>query len=108
MYKIRGNKIYITRGDSAEFTLGIVDAEGNAYTPAADDILTFTVKADTGTSAHIMQKIFQDNKITILPTDTESLAYGDYVYDVQLKMANGYVDTIITPSLFRVEEEVTF
>lgn len=108
MFKIRNNKIYITRGDSAVLSLDITDADGNSYTPAGNDSLLFTVKVDTATSSHLIQKSITGGKVTLDPVDTESLPYGDYVYDVQLRMADGYVDTIIPPSLFRVEEEVTF
>lgn len=110
MYKIsENNKFYITRGDSAkDINLGIVDADGNAYTPKGDETILFTVKSSTSTEVHLIQKSIVDSKFSIDPVDTESLAYGDYLYDVQLKMADGYTDTIIRPTLFRVLEEVTF
>ena len=102
------NKIFLTRGDSAIFTLTITDANGDEYTPAEGDEITFTVKANTETRDILIQKDASSGKIEIQPEDTENLEYGNYVYDVQLKKSDGYVDTIITPHEFRLEEEVTF
>ena len=31
MFKIEGTTIYLTRGDSAEFNINIVGADGNSY-----------------------------------------------------------------------------
>ena len=48
------------------------------------------------------------NAIVLTPSDTNDLPYGKYVYDLQLNRANGYVETIITPSTLIIGEEVTF
>jgi hypothetical protein len=108
MFRIFKNKIFLTRGDSAIFTLSITDNDGNEYTPQDGDEITFTVKANTETRDILIQKDASSGKIEIQPEDTENLEYGNYVYDVQLKTADGYVDTIITPHEFKLEEEVTF
>ena len=47
MFRIFKNKIFLTRGDSAIFTLTITDTNGDEYTPAEGDEITFTVKANT-------------------------------------------------------------
>lgn len=108
MFRIFKNKIFLTRGDSAIFTLTITDTNGDEYTPAEGDEITFTVKANTETRDILIQKDASSGKIEIQLEDTENLEYGNYVYDVQLKKSDGYVDTIITPHEFRLEEEVTF
>lgn len=108
MFRIFKNKIFLTRGDSAIFTLSITENDGNEYTPQDGDEITFTVKANTETRDILIQKDASSGKIEIQPEDTENLEYGSYVYDVQLKKADGYVDTIITPHEFKLEEEVTF
>ncbi|KXB93796.1 hypothetical protein HMPREF3033_00223, partial [Veillonellaceae bacterium DNF00751] len=41
------------------------------------------------------------------PGDTKALEYWQYVYDVQLIKADGFVTTVIPPSVFEVGEEVT-
>ena len=44
----------------------------------------------------------------VLPEDTHELPYKIYKYDVQLTLADGFVDTIIPPTDFIVKEEVTW
>ena len=46
--------------------------------------------------------------IALHPEDTASMAFGDYVYDIQLTRAVGTVTTLVTPSRFRLTEEVTY
>ncbi|KMO86060.1 hypothetical protein AB840_09960 [Megasphaera cerevisiae DSM 20462] len=108
MFKVINNKVYLTRGDSAPLPLDVADKDGNPYTPQSDDVVVLTVKKTTADTAYLTQKHLVDGVFSFIPTDTESWDYGDYVYDVQLTMANGYTDTIIQPSLFRIMEEVTF
>jgi len=108
MFKVINNKVYLTRGDSASFPLSVVDSDGNPYTAQVDDAVVLTVKKTTADTAYLIQKQLINGVFSFIPTDTESWDYGDYVYDVQLTMANGYTDTIIQPSLFRIMEEVTF
>lgn len=108
MFKINANSsIELTRGDSAAFNISIKDADGDEYTLQDGDELLFTIKKNVNTNEIILQK--SGTHIEIQPEDTEGLSYGDYVYDVQLTIAeDGRVDTIITPSKFRIREEVTW
>ena len=108
MFNINGTTIKITRGDTGVFSLDIKNAQGQAYDYSQDAVL-FTVKKTVFDSTPLIQKqvIYEEN-ITILPTDTSTLPYGTYVYDVQLTTAGGVVDTIITPSKFIIAEEVTW
>ena len=46
-------------------------------------------------------------EIHIDPQDTARLRYGDYIYDVELVMADGYTDTVIPPSQLTITGEVT-
>ena len=108
MFKIEDNNIFITRGDSGTSTLEITTDTGKPYEIQGDDSILLTVKKSCDDSAYLFQKNCVGGKFTISPTDTESLAFGDYVYDVQLKMVNGWTDTIVPPKLFRIKKEVTF
>ena len=108
MFKIEGNVIAITRGDTGIFTLNITDAQGNPYDYSHDEVL-FTVKRNIDTTEKIMQKTVEYGQVVIIqPVDTATLPYGTYVYDVQVTTAGGVVDTVITPSRFLVKAEVTF
>lgn len=108
MFKINGSTISITRGDTGVFSLDIKNAQGQAYDYSQDTVL-FTVKKTVFDNTPLIQKtVVYGENITILPSDTSSLPYGAYVYDVQLTTAGGVVDTIIVPSKFIVMEEVTW
>ena len=107
MFKINGKTIQITRGDTGIFTLAIKSG-GQSYDYSNDEVL-FTVKRNTNTNQIIFQKTVEyGNIVTILPTDTASLPYGNYVYDAQVTTAQGIVNTVITPNPFSVEREVTW
>lgn len=56
----------------------------------------------------MLQKRALDGKITIKATETASLPYGTYYYDVQLTRDDGFVCTVITPKTLKLCEEVTF
>lgn len=106
MLKISSQDITLTRGDTARIKLGITRG-GEAYDYSADTVV-FSVKKSTATPDYVFQKTVQDGVVTILPTDTASLLYGTYVYDVQLTTAGGDVCTVITPHNFIVAQEVTW
>ena len=107
MFKISGNMISITRGDTGIFTLEL-SAGGQAYDYSDDEVL-FTVKKDIYATNIVFQKtVTYGENVTIEPADTENLPYGSYVYDVQVTTAAGIVDTVIPPSTFSVLSEVTF
>lgn len=106
MFKIVGNTIQITRGDTGIFTLALTSA-GQPYDYSNDEVL-FTVKRNTRTTEIVFQKqILYGENVTIEPQDTASLSYGNYVYDVQVT-SGAVVDTVIPPSTFSVLQEVTF
>lgn len=116
MFKINTNgSMEIIRGDSAAFDVTVYDTDEETgekiiYTLNPGDTLTFTVKKNTKTTEVLIQKIAEGelNTITINPEDTNELGYGSYKYDIQFTRADGYVDTIIPPTIFKVSEEVTF
>lgn len=108
MLTIYGNDIHLTRGDTAYIFVPITFTDGSAYTMQDGDKLEFSAKKYISADAYIIHKeISSDGVFKLEPSDTASLDYGKYVYDVQLTKANGDVHTVITPSRFYVEEEVT-
>ena len=124
--RVKGTDIYLTRGDTAFFTLD-VEIDGD-YTI---DKVFFTVKRNTKTETILFQKTWSDGApngidisqsppltdnssvfdIEIRNSDTSSAEFGLYRYDVQINYTDdsGYegVLTIIKPSIFGIEEEVT-
>ena len=107
MFKIEYGKIFITRGDSAAFDIQVRQPDKRTIYELSDgDVLTFTVKASDTEIEYLLQKTGQI--IHIDPVDTQKLAYGRYLYDVQLTFADGTINTIIPPTPFIVCNEITF
>lgn len=108
MVDVRNNDIRMTRGDTAILNLAINNADGTPYQITGDDTILFTVKKNTAARDVIIQKAVSDSKVSITPKETESLEYGTYCYDVELRRTDGFVSTIITPHILVLCEEVTF
>ena len=111
--EIQGTNISMIRGDSETIKVSCKDAQGVDVPLEDGDTLYFTVKKSTNTEEKILQKIvteFTDGValITIFPKDTRELKIGSYYYDIQLNRANGQVKTIIPPSRFIINAEVTY
>lgn len=106
--KEAGGKVNIamTRGDSESITV-------TCSVPfTSGDTVYFTVREDAE-SGIVLQKViteFADGRaiIPILPEDTEPLDFGTYLYDIQVTRAGGVVTTLIIPSRFKLNEEVTY
>lgn len=108
-----GTDIFITRGDTAYFTVEIIDESGDKLNLETGDTIYFTVKRSIKHTGVLIQKIltsFVDGvaNIKIDPDDTKMLDYATYIYDVQWTKANGDVVTIIKPSAFVIGGEVTY
>lgn len=110
MFRVIDNEIEMIRGDSAVFDLTLLDYRGYQVDLSTfeDGEIVFTVKAGTYTNKVSIQKEVVDGRVELDPGDTEDLSYGKYVYDVQIRMPNGYTDTVIPPSPFRLLREVNF
>ena len=121
-WKTVDNDIYLTRGDTVPMPVTLTSKSDSTvrYIPeTGKDTLIFTVKKSTSDKTAIITKSLAAGDITfdsagngtinILPADTASLDYGIYYYDLQLTTPDaGGVQTVITPSVFKVCEEVTF
>ena len=108
MFKIEGNSILITRGDTGIFSLTVRDSNGAVY-DYSDDAVRLTVRRNVYAKEPVLQKtIVYGESVAITSSDTASLPYGEYVYDVELKTPSGMVCTIIPPSRFVIMVEVTY
>lgn len=106
---IKGKTISLTRGDSAYLDLHIYNKDGSVYEMQIGDALWFAVKKDANDSTYAIapKAVGNDMVLTINPSDTSSLDFGTYYYDVQLKNSmSGYVNTIIPISKFIINEEI--
>ena len=92
--------IKLVRGDTFRTEVG-ASQDGEPYEPQNGDVIRFSAK-----------KYYQDKKVAISkvvpnetlllelqPSDTKSLDFGPYYYEVQITFANGDVDTFICGEL---------
>lgn len=104
MLEISNNTIRFTRGDTVRLEITVSNPDGTVYKIKDGDLIEFTVKKNTDSEIEIIKK--SGTEIVIEPEETAELDYGIYVYDVQLILSNGDIDTVIPPSEFIVLEEV--
>ena len=106
--KIQGTSISMTRGDSESITVRITQGEGLT----AGDRIDFTVRQSAEEPIELQKTVTEfpdgDAVIVLRPEDTTPMEFGSYVYDIQLTRADGTVQTIIKPSKFKLEQEVTY
>lgn len=104
--KVNGTNLSMTRGDSESISVTI-----SGYDIQPGDFLEMTVRQRTASPVVLYKKVteFSENKalISITPEETSDLSVGNYVYDLQLTFG-GTVKTIVKPSKFELEEEVTY
>ncbi len=111
--KIQGTNISMIRGDTEAIKVSCRNESGVDVHFAEGDIVYFTVKRNTSTEEKTLQKIVTEFTegvalISIFPEDTRELKTSVYYYDIQLNRANGQVKTIIPPSTFTINAEVTY
>lgn len=99
-------RIALVRGDTLRAQVEIL-VNDEAYTPVSGDKIRFSMKRNYSSSRILIhKKIPNDTLILYLePKDTKKLAFGNYVYDIEITFANGDVDTFIRGE-FRIEPEV--
>lgn len=114
MYNFDKNTIYLTRGDTLQAQLNIMQ-NNEIYTPIEGDSIRFALKTSKlnpnktrylDESPLILKTIPIDTMILQLnPEDTASLDFGKYDYDIEITMADGTVDTFIKDKMY-IEPEV--
>ena len=103
-------KMSMPRGDSEAI---IVKSKDEPF--VAGDKIEFSIrrKPKSERLVHITVTEFEEDEdgaayIEIAPEDTHSLDFGNYVYDIQLTKASGWVTTIVETSEFELKTEVTY
>lgn len=111
--------IELIRGDTLIFTLNFIhvfedryNKETEPYEPEEGDTAIFTLRKnykDLSNDNILVQKyvdLFTDPILELEPSDTETLPYGSYKYDIQFTSSTGLVDTPLIGS-FKLAKEVT-
>ena len=107
-YNITGTTITLTRGDTFEALVSATKRDGTQYIPVAGDTIRFAMKENYDDPRPLLIKeIPVDTMILVIePEDTKPLAFGKYVYDIELTKVTGEVDTFITKATLKLTEEV--
>ena len=106
MVKADENKIYIQRGNSATFSIELMDESTGEPYDFSEDTVVFTVKRFLTDREPLLQKTVVNGMVTITTEDTNELNFGQYFYDVTLLTENGILSTVIGPAQFVVGEVV--
>ena len=107
MQNISGTTIYLTRGDSLSVRVGIKTPAGYDYELQQGDVVRFALKKDYGdTTPKITKTLGSDLMLELAPSDTKNLAFGRYVYDIELTTEEGAVDTFIAEAVMYITKEV--
>ena len=112
---ITGNVITLTRGDSFNAKITIIK-DGEEYTPQEGDVVRFALKhrkmnacgTEYADQNPLINKTIPNDTLilSLAPSDTKSLGFDTYEYDVEITFNDGTVDTFITASPFRLTKEV--
>ena len=107
-YSVSGTTITLTRGDSFIALVSITDQKGTPYIPLEGDSIRFAMKASYEDAEPLLVKVvpIDTMKLIINPEETKDLAFGKYVYDIELTKVTGEVDTFITKATIKLTEEV--
>ena len=102
MLEIKKNKISMIKGDTTHLNVSM-----NGYTYSEGDTITLTLKQSIEDEAVVLQKTVAANQpICLVCEDTNAIAAGRYVYDIQLDTAAGEVYTVVNPNTFTIKEGV--
>ena len=107
-FNVKKNTITLTRGDTFKAVIGITNPDGTPYEPDEGDTIRFAMKKDYNDETVLVEKNIPTDTLilTLEPSDTKPLEFGDYVYDIQLTKYSGEIDTFITKSKLILTEEV--
>lgn len=102
MFRVSQLDITISRGDTADLTIGLDGAEDG-------DTVVLTVKKDPASQALIEKTALADDGQAIFyfqSADTQDLSFGTYLWDLRIFGGNGDVTTPFRPKKFCVVEVV--
>lgn len=101
------NKMTIVKKDTASFNVAL-----DNYELTDGDRVTFTIAKEVEQETPIKQIVVEDfidgAALVSITSEDSDLDIGDYLYDVQINLADGRVDTVIGPAKFVVKGGVTY
>lgn len=107
-FSIQKTTISLTRGDTLRVKIDLTNDDGSPYVPQEGDSIRFAMKKKiTDPQITLQVDVPIDTMMLVInPSDTKSLDFGSYIYDMEITKANGDVYTFITKAQFNITEEV--
>lgn len=96
--QLNNTTITMTRGDTLKIKLDIFDSYGKQYIPVDGDTIRFAVKEKYSDAEPLILKEIPVNTclLHLEPSDTKNLNQPlELVYDIQITMTDGTVDTFL-------------
>lgn len=108
MVEISGTTITMTRGDTLSLTIAITTQDGEPYEVQSGDEIRFAMKKLYTDAEPLIEKVIDNETLGLQldPEDTKELPFGSYVYDVEITMEDGTVDTFIPEAKLNLAKEV--
>ena len=99
------NDIELTRGDSLVLDV-VISSDNGSYVPSSGDSIRFAMKKHYTDEECVINKDIPNDtmQLKIDPSDTKSLDFGKYVYDMQLTTSAGVVNTFVSGNFYLLEE----
>lgn len=108
MFKIKNNKISMTRGDTLKCKISVTGPDGQEYIPEEGDKILFAVKKDSSEKDCLftVDVPYDTCILHIRPEHTKDLDFGTYKYDMSITLSNGDVHTFIEVTDLTITEEI--
>lgn len=103
MFKVKNGIIYHTRGDTATLSIQLTNTSGEEITGYTAKL---SVKKRFNDESYLFQVDIENGSANISHEQTQSLPYGDYVYDIEVHTTDGEVSTI-GPNEYHLLPDVT-
>jgi len=102
MFRVENDKVWLTRGDSAEFRPIIQD-----YETQEGDKIIFALKRSYSDEAPVLTiETDLGKNIVFTPETTKDLRCGSYLYDLKIITVDGSVSTFVNAERFTLLEDI--
>ena len=114
MLHITGNKIHLTRGDTAFIKVDLKKHDGETYVPQEGDHIYFRLKKLATANNVLVEKevsfdVVGNDTYLILElqeNDTKDLDFSTYKYEIEVVTSEGYRFTAIENTAFEIGAEL--
>lgn len=113
MVRISGSTIVMTRADTLETGITILDADGNEYVPQENDVIRFALRKNYNDENGILiYKVIPHDTMLLRIDSSETRVFqqpGTFVWDLEITIDDGteegFVDTFMSGKL-KIRNEV--